>query len=272
MLTAFDKKVHALSQLLCDTASADREALYASLLKMDSSELRKLTLGMEFLELPGRSLIKQISLLKNLKEVRETYTETLSSPDIFGKILCQIDQLICDKNQKELIQASIHELADQFAQGISLRKFIQQFVQFSSERINFQDSETCSVFHTLKTCKGMPVIICAIAIWVAKLRGLELRGINLPGHFILSGVTDSGEILYFDPASGDAQEKNEDAMRVLVNRYGYELRHEMLDPVSNDLVLVRILNNLYRIWSKQDTMLKMNLAGNMIEMLKARKA
>ena len=272
MLTAFDKKVHALSQLLCDTASADREVLFASLLKTESSELNKLSLGMEFLELPGRSLIKQILLSKSLKEVRETYTEMLSGDDIFNETLCQIDQLICDQNQKESIQVLIHELADQFAPGISLRTFIQQFVQFSSSGINFQKAETCSIFHTLKSRKGMPVIICAIAVWVAKLRGLELRGINLPGHFILSGVTEAGETLYFDPASGDAQEKNEDAMRSLVNRYGYELRHEMLDPVSHDLVLVRILNNLYRIWSKQDTMLKMNLAGDMIEMLKARKA
>ena len=271
MLSTFDKKVHALSDLLCDSSPRDREAIHSSLLNTDASELDRLCLSMERFELPGRPMLKQIFLLKSLKDIREDYTKTLSQESIFEKVLCQIDHLINHKNNEAAIHVEMNKLMQRFPKGMALRDFIKAFTELNSHQINYQDDETCSIFRTLKSGKGMPVIICAIAIWLGKNCGLELRGISLPGHFILSGVSSTGETLYFDPATADGFEKNEETIRSLVNRYGYDLRPEMLEPVNEDLVLMRIMNNLYRIWSKENTMLKMNLVGSMIEMIKSRK-
>lgn len=262
-------KVNALSELLC-RRDENFDDLCDSLLKSDLADLQKMTMKMEELELPAKGILSKLLHSRRVNEISKKIQGTFekAQENSFEDILVLIDTLICNKNNQVAIKAQLNSLEAQLGEEPSLEGFKTVFARFRARDINYQEAQNCSLFQLLNSNQGMPVIICALVVLLAKRKNLKFFGVNLPGHFILAQEFEDGSLAYFDPSSEGFKEMTKAELRVLVNRYGYELRPEMLDPVGEVEILIRIMNNLYRIWAEQSSSLKFRAAGNIIQMMK----
>ncbi|MDD7986809.1 transglutaminase family protein [Lentisphaera marina] len=262
-------KVNALSELLC-RRDEDFDALCDALLKSDIAELQIMTMKMEELELPAKGILSKLLHSRRVNEISKKIQGTFekAQKNSFEDILILIDTLICNKNNQEQIKAHVDQLDAQLGDEPSFEQFKNVFEQFSAQNIDYQQAQNCSLYSVLSFKKGMPVIICALVVLLAKRKNLKFFGVNLPGYFILAQEFEDGSLAYYDPSNKGFKELSKNELRVLTNRYGYELRPEMLDPVGEIEILIRIMNNLYRIWAEQSSSLKFRAAGNIIQMMK----
>ena len=89
---------------------------------------------------------------------------------------------------------------------------------------------------------GLPISLAIVELEVAWRIGLSLRGIGLPGHFIV-GTPDG---LLIDPA-GDGRRLTPDDCQALIRRAvgdGVLFHSRMLRPTGKRAILTRVLRNL----------------------------
>lgn len=89
---------------------------------------------------------------------------------------------------------------------------------------------------------GLPISLAVVEIETARRIGLVLRGIGLPGHFIVGGPDDA----LFDPADR-GRALTPDDCQALIRRSigeGVLLNAGMLRPTGTRQILARILRNL----------------------------
>ena len=89
---------------------------------------------------------------------------------------------------------------------------------------------------------GLPISLAIVELEVAWRLGMPMRGIGLPGHFIVG----TREGLLFDPAGGGARLRPDDCQALMRRAVGEGvLFHSgMLRPASKRDILTRVLRNL----------------------------
>lgn len=95
---------------------------------------------------------------------------------------------------------------------------------------------------------GIPISLSAIYVLVGGRLGLPLRGVSLPGHFIVGWFGDDG-VSFLDPFRGGRALSVGDCAR-LAEAAGASFHHGLLRPTPAALILVRMLNNLVQIYGQ----------------------
>jgi len=107
----------------------------------------------------------------------------------------------------------------------------------------------------VQTRLGIPISLCMVYILVGQRAGLEISGVNLPGHFLARH-----EDVFFDPFHGGRRVTLEECKALLLQQ-DLVLRPEHLQPPSPRQILIRILTNLFYACSKDDPPLAAKVAG-----------
>jgi regulator of sirC expression with transglutaminase-like and TPR domain len=124
---------------------------------------------------------------------------------------------------------------------------------FTGNRDDYYDVDNSYLDRVLARRTGIPITLSIVYIEVAKLVGLRMHGIGLPGHFVVGyypagrGRTPS---LIIDPFNeGQILSPDDCAARVHA-AYGDDVRFtpEWLQPMTNRQVLARVLGNLKQIY------------------------
>src|SRR5262245_12533601 len=112
----------------------------------------------------------------------------------------------------------------------------------------------------LRTHRGLPITLVLIYKCVAERIGLEVRGINSPGHFIAAvksaepttGSQKPSTWMYLDPFYGGEVLHREDVCRRIAATTGRELNDPSawLEPATHRQWLSRMLNNLQAIFAQ----------------------
>jgi len=110
-----------------------------------------------------------------------------------------------------------------------------------------------SVARVLARRRGMPITLSIVAVEVARLAGLRLTGIGLPGHFVIGGP-DAPEGMFLDPFDGGALYEAEGLSRRLASIFGspVALPPEILAPDPPRAILSRVLGNLRRSYERRN--------------------
>ena len=110
-----------------------------------------------------------------------------------------------------------------------------------------------SVARVLSRRRGMPITLSIVAVEVARLAGLRLTGIGLPGHFVIGGP-DAPEGMFLDPFDGGALYEAEGLSRRLASIFGspVALPPEILAPDPPRAILSRVLGNLRRSYERRN--------------------
>jgi regulator of sirC expression with transglutaminase-like and TPR domain len=110
-----------------------------------------------------------------------------------------------------------------------------------------------SVARVLARRRGMPITLSIVAVEVARLAGLRLTGVGLPGHFVIGGP-DLPEGMFLDAFDGGALYEAEGLSRRLASIFGspVTLPPEVLEPDPPRAILARVLSNLRRSYERRN--------------------
>lgn len=133
-----------------------------------------------------------------------------------------------------------------------LRRTISFFVEekgLTGNQTEYYSENNYFINRVLDTKLGIPITLSSIYLLVGKRIDLPIRGIGLPGHFILRfsfGTTN----VYFDPFNnGKILSVNE--CQEMVKNLGFTYSEEYLLPVTNKQIIERMLRNIILFLEKK---------------------
>jgi regulator of sirC expression with transglutaminase-like and TPR domain len=123
----------------------------------------------------------------------------------------------------------------------ALNRLLFEEMQFTGNSDNYADPRNSFLNEVLDRRTGIPISLAVVYMEVARRAGLQVEGVNFPGHFL---VRCQGLII--DAFHGGAI-LSEDACRVLLRRHEGEdatLEPHLQGQASKRQILVRMLVNL----------------------------
>ncbi len=117
---------------------------------------------------------------------------------------------------------------------------------FRGNRDRYYEAENTYINRVLERQVGIPITLSLLYIFVGRRVGLDVRGVALPGHFIVSWNSQ-----YYDPFN-NGRVLDEAACKQLVESRGQEFRREQLNPATPQQVLTRMLMNLSRVYEIEE--------------------
>jgi regulator of sirC expression with transglutaminase-like and TPR domain len=115
---------------------------------------------------------------------------------------------------------------------------------------DYYDPRNSFLNEVLERRLGIPITLSVVYMAVGARAGLAVRGIGLPGHFVVR-VERGGRSRLLDPFDGGRRLAEADCEALIRRVHGpaARLRPEHLRPVSTREVLVRMLSNLKGVYT-----------------------
>ena len=123
----------------------------------------------------------------------------------------------------------------------SLRRILVDRHGLRGEGEAFYEPRNCHLSEVVIRRQGMPILLSAVWLIVARLVGLDAVGIGMPGHFIIR-VRES-EIL-IDPFGGGRTLDVERCAVIVKRLSGLEWTERFLEPASQEAIATRVVRNL----------------------------
>ncbi len=137
--------------------------------------------------------------------------------------------------------------------GEVMKTIIDFFVceeYFTGNNGDYYNPDNSYINMVLETRKGIPISLSVVWLLVVRRLNLPFSGVNLPGHFLLKYEISTVDI-YIDPYAGGKLLSRLDCIRFMSNA-GYQFSERHLAPADNRQIFVRMLNNLFEIYSQRD--------------------
>ena len=114
---------------------------------------------------------------------------------------------------------------------------------FTGDSDDYHDPRNSLLNEVLARRVGMPITLSVVAMEVGKRLGVPIRGVGLPGHFVIRD-RDSGT--FADPFGGGVRYDQAGMISSWEQRMGGDagFRPSMLTPTGAHEIVLRILNNL----------------------------
>jgi regulator of sirC expression with transglutaminase-like and TPR domain len=122
---------------------------------------------------------------------------------------------------------------------------------FTGNRERYEDPRNSCLDQVLDRRTGIPLTLSIVYMEVARRAGLQLDGINFPGHFLVRcPETALGNPLVIDPFHAGAVLSEHNCRLLLRKHVGKEVAfsRSLLAPATRTQILVRMLLNLKRIY------------------------
>ena len=133
----------------------------------------------------------------------------------------------------------------------ALNEFIFEEEGFSGNREQYEDPRNSFLNEVLDRRTGIPISLAVIYLEVARRAGIDVAGVNFPGHFLLraSGPV-VGDELIIDPYHGGALLSEFDCRQLLRHHIGDDAAFDssLMLPATRLDIVVRMLVNLKRLY------------------------
>lgn len=154
------------------------------------------------------------------------------------------------------------ELNDNLTAFEKVRVFNHIFFQvhgFQGNKRNYHAPQNCYLNEVLDSRKGNPLSLAIIYQVIAEELDMPLKGVNLPNHFVLAWMDDTGmapgtlghkEVLFYVNAfsQGDILGKNE--IDEFLRKLNIPAEEQFFLPCTNAEIIRRQLNNLKNSYEK----------------------
>ena len=201
-------------------------------------------------------------------EARDAFTRLLQTPDAEldlaegalliaaeeypelrpGVYLNQIARLAADLKKRirtEVDPARVVEIANDF--------FFEE-LHFKGNRDEYYDPRNSYLNDVIERRVGIPITLAVLYIAVGERAGLPVRGVGMPGHFLVKYTPAvSGVEIFIDAFNARSLSRAECA-KMLQEMYGeaVEMRPALLQPAAKRQILARILNNLKSLYMSRN--------------------
>lgn len=120
---------------------------------------------------------------------------------------------------------------------------------FAGNDSQYDDPRNSCLNRVLDRRMGIPVTLSVIYMDVARRAGLELEGVNFPGHFLVRYQGESGSDLIIDPFHAGAVLSERDCRHLLGRSHAdLDFSPALLAPASPRRIATRMLANLKRLY------------------------
>ena len=145
---------------------------------------------------------------------------------------------------------------DRYASVMALNDFLFNDLHFVGNSEHYEDPRNSCLNEVLDRRTGIPITLALLYMEVARRAGLDVQGINFPGHFLLRCPARRGppysEDLIIDAFHGGALLSAEACRELLRRHAGDEgaLPSQSFSLATKPQILSRMLLNLKRIYEK----------------------
>ncbi len=133
-----------------------------------------------------------------------------------------------------------------------LSHFLFDELRFRGNVHCYYDPDNSYLNRVLDRRLGIPITLSVVTMAVAERVGMDVRGIGLPGHFVVKAVEGDQEVL-FDPFHGGQVLSTCDCEQLVQQVTGepFEVTRECLEPMAPALLVRRVLTNLKSVYLRQ---------------------
>jgi regulator of sirC expression with transglutaminase-like and TPR domain len=136
-------------------------------------------------------------------------------------------------------------------QGLNAYLFDEQ--KFAGNRERYEDPRNSCLNEVIDRRRGIPITLSVVYMEVGRRAGIEIDGVNFPGHFLVRVPRATGRgsrHLIVDPFDAGALLSEHDCRTLLQKHVGSEVpfSRSLMAPASRTQVIVRMLLNLKRIY------------------------
>ena len=195
-------------------------------------------------------------------ELPERFRELAEAPEIdlfegallVSSLVDPDEDLDAARHAVAALAGRVRERRDAGEAGLdALRGVLFTEEGFAGDTESYDQPTNSSVARVLARRCGMPITLSIVAIEVARLAGLRLTGIGLPGHFVVGGP-DLPEGQYLDPFDAGALYDAGAIAGRLASIFGQPVAvgRNVLSPDPPRAILTRVLLNLRRSYERRD--------------------
>jgi regulator of sirC expression with transglutaminase-like and TPR domain len=133
----------------------------------------------------------------------------------------------------------------------ALNEYLFDELGFTGNRDQYEDPRNSCLNEVLERRTGIPLTLSIVYMEVARRAGLQVDGINFPGHFLVRcPQSQPGTQLVIDPFHSGALLSEHNCRLLLQKHVGSEVAfsRSLLAPATRNQILVRMLLNLKRIY------------------------
>ena len=127
--------------------------------------------------------------------------------------------------------------------------YLFEELHFKGNRDEYYDPRNSFLNDVLERRVGIPITLAVLYVAVGERAGLPVRGVGMPGHFLVKYAPASSGEIFIDAFNGRTLSRNECA-KMLEDMYGgtVKMRPALLEPSTKRQILARILNNLKSLY------------------------
>lgn len=153
----------------------------------------------------------------------------------------------------------------------ALNKVLFEDEHFHGNQSDYYNPNNSFLNKVLENRTGIPISLSLLYMEVGKRVGIQIEGIGLPYHFMVRYRWSDGQV-YIDPFQGGRLLNEEQCQQYIseIAQYETELQPQWFEPVSHKHILIRMLNNLKRIYIDQDMFEQALFISDLIMMLAPR--
>jgi regulator of sirC expression with transglutaminase-like and TPR domain/S1-C subfamily serine protease len=122
---------------------------------------------------------------------------------------------------------------------------------FHGSRGDYYNRANSYLNEVLEDREGLPITLALLYMELARLLGVKIEGVGLPGHFVVRHVPAKGKPQLIDVYEGGKPMSRADAERKVEEITGKGLQRGDLARVSKRDILVRVLYNLRNLAQKE---------------------
>ncbi len=161
------------------------------------------------------------------------------------------------------LQAMQSELAKTVARDASTEEKINALNTYLFEEMEYQGNEldyynpwNSFLSAVIDSKAGIPITLSILYMELGKAIGLDLRGVNMPGHFLVMLAGEKNRLVLNAFNNGEAV-SDEDLRGFIAAAQGGAAGasanlDELIQPASNRDILMRLLRNLKKIYFDED--------------------
>ncbi|MBL4701860.1 MAG: transglutaminase family protein [Phycisphaeraceae bacterium] len=147
--------------------------------------------------------------------------------------ICETVQAQCYSQDPRALVAHLHDVM-----------FDQ--MQYQGNAKHYDDPANSYLSQVLQTRKGIPITLSLIYVITAHDLGLQVVGINTPGHFLVALEMDT-DILLVDPFNHGRVLTDDQAIEIVQTVTGHRVSDEaddLFEPATHRQWIERLINNL----------------------------
>src|SRR5688572_222922 len=133
----------------------------------------------------------------------------------------------------------------------ALNEYLFETLHFVGNRDKYEDPRNSCLNEVLDRRTGIPITLSVVYMEVARRAGLQVDGINFPGHFLVRcPETQNSPFLIIDPFHAGALLSEHNCRLLLQKHVGTDVAFSksLLAPATRLQIIARVLLNLKRIY------------------------